>query len=263
MPSASRSLDFASVIGLLLSFSLIGAAIFWGGSFSAFFDLPSVLIVVGGTIFVTLTSYSIPEVFRAQGVMAKFLTHRLPDATETAYDMMLLAEKARKDGLLALQQQLSSLTDMPLLQKGLGMAVDGMGLDEIEKILRSEIAGMQYRHVFSAGVFRRAAEVAPAMGLIGTLVGLVQMLGSLNEPGKIGPSMAVALLTTLYGAMLAHMLFIPIAAKLERNSNEEVLLQRLYLLTTLSIARQENPRRLEAMLNTVLPPSQRIYYYTD
>ncbi len=113
----------------------------------------------------------------------------------------------------------------------------------------------------SAGVFRKAAEVSPAMGLIGTLVGLVQMLGNLEDPSSIGPSMAVALLTTFYGAILAHMVFSPLASKLERNSDEEALVQNFYLLGAASIVRQENPRRLEMVLNALLPPASRLRYF--
>ena len=127
--------------------------------------------------------------------------------------------------------------------------------------MRHELMAMRERHAKSADVFRKAAEVAPAMGLIGTLVGLVRMLGSLDDPSTIGPSMAIALLTTFYGAILANMVFGPIASKLERNSSEETLLQNFYLLGAGSIGRQENPRRLEVLLNTLLPPTKRLHVY--
>jgi chemotaxis protein MotA len=113
----------------------------------------------------------------------------------------------------------------------------------------------------SASILRRAAEVAPAMGLIGTLVGLVQMLGSLDEPSKIGPAMALALLTTLYGALLANIVFGPLAAKIERNASAEALLRQIYMIGAVSMARQENPRRLEILLNSVLPPWQQIRFF--
>ena len=117
------------------------------------------------------------------------------------------------------------------------------------------------RHVKSTGVLRKAAEFAPAMGLIGTLIGLVQMLGNLQDPSTIGPAMAVALLTTFYGAVLANMVFMPLASKLERNSAEEMLIYNLYTMGATSIGRQENPRRLEMLLNSVLPPAKRVKYF--
>jgi len=120
---------------------------------------------------------------------------------------------------------------------------------------------MKSRHERGVGILRQAATVAPAMGLIGTLIGLVQMLGNLDDPNSIGPSMAVALLTTLYGAVLANMVFSPLAAKLERNSNDEASVMNVYTLGASSIGRQENPRRLETLLNTLLPPPKRVQYF--
>jgi len=127
--------------------------------------------------------------------------------------------------------------------------------------MRTELHAIADRHNKGADILRRAAEVAPAMGLIGTLVGLVQMLGNLDDPSAIGPAMAVALLTTFYGAVLGNMVFAPLASKLERKSDEEALLNEIYLLGITSIARQESPRRLEVLLNTILPPANRISYF--
>ena len=120
---------------------------------------------------------------------------------------------------------------------------------------------MVNRHSRSAGVLRRAAEVAPAMGLIGTLVGLVQLLGNLQQPESIGPAMALALLTTLYGAILANMVFVPLASKLERNSINEAMVLNVYAIGASSISRQENPRRLEMLINAILPPAKRVRYF--
>ncbi|MCK4938737.1 MAG: MotA/TolQ/ExbB proton channel family protein, partial [Rhodospirillaceae bacterium] len=133
--------------------------------------------------------------------------------------------------------------------------------EEVEGILRKDMFSTVQRHISSASILRKAAEFAPAMGLIGTLIGLVQMLGNLDDPSTIGPSMAVALLTTFYGAVLANMVFSPMAAKLERNSAEEAMVNNIYVMGASSIGRQENPRRLEMMLNSVLPPSKRVQYF--
>jgi chemotaxis protein MotA len=128
--------------------------------------------------------------------------------------------------------------------------------------MRREMHAIQQRHARSAGILRKAAEVAPAMGLIGTLIGLVQMLSHLEDPSTIGPGMAVALLTTFYGAVLATLVFAPLAAKLERNSADEMLVNQVYVISCVSIARQENPRRLEAQVNALLPPARRVRYFT-
>ena len=147
------------------------------------------------------------------------------------------------------------------LEQGINMVMDGTPGDEIERIMQREVQAFAQRQSRSVSVLRRAAEIAPAMGLIGTLVGLIQMLGNLEDPATIGPSMAVALITTFYGAILANMVFIPLASKMERNGAEDMLIQHLHVMAASSIGRQENPRRLEMLLNTILPASQRVDYF--
>ncbi len=157
--------------------------------------------------------------------------------------------------MLSFEQSLPALRGNPFLTKAISMVADGFPVEEVERVMRREIDEMTGRHRKSASVLRKAAEIAPAMGLIGTLIGLVQMLGNLDDPSTIGPAMAVALMTTFYGAVLANMLFAPLAAKLERNSAEEALVYNVYLLAAVSIGRKENPRRLEMLLNALLPPA--------
>ena len=253
--------DFATVIGLVSGFGMLGLAMVMGGSLQAFFDLTALLIVLGGTFAVTMVCFSLDDIFRAQSVMFKTVFHRLPNAADTAYRMVELAELARRDGVLGLEARLRQFDQEPFLHKALSLVIDGTPGEELDRIMRHELMARRDRHAMSASVFRKAAEVAPAMGLIGTLVGLVRMLGSLDDPSTIGPSMAVALLTTFYGAILSNMVFGPIASKLERNSSEESLLQNFYLLGAGSIGRQENPRRLEVLLNTQLPPTKRLHVY--
>ena len=141
------------------------------------------------------------------------------------------------------------------------MVVDGSEAAEVERIMQSELQATTERQVRTVNVLRKAAEISPAMGLIGTLVGLVQMLGNLEDPSTIGPSMAVALITTFYGAVLANLVFIPLASKLERNAVEDALVNEMHVMAADSIARQENPRRLKMLLNTVLPPENKIVYF--
>ena len=141
------------------------------------------------------------------------------------------------------------------------LVVDGTQGEEVESIMRRDLNATLQRHRKGASILRKAAEFAPAMGLIGTLIGLVQMLGSLDDPSTIGPAMAVALLTTFYGAVLANMVFSPMASKLERNSTEEGTINTVYMMGASSIGRQENPRRLEMLLNCTLPPTKRIKYF--
>ncbi|MBT3703762.1 MAG: flagellar motor protein MotA [Alphaproteobacteria bacterium] len=254
-------MDIATLIGLLAGFGLVSSAIILGGSVSSFIDIPAILIVIGGTFGITMISYSLREILSAQGVILKTIFHSLPDAAEAAEDGLRMAIQSRKDGVLALQKVVAALDHNPFLKKALSLAIDGSTGDDIERVMGHELSGMAERHSRGVGILRRSAEVAPAMGLIGTLIGLVQMLGKLDDPSSIGPAMAVALLTTFYGAVLANMVFSPLAGKLERNSKSELVVNRLYIITAASIGRGENPRRLEMLLNTILPPSQRLHYF--
>jgi len=254
-------MDLATIFGLIGGFSLIAIAMVLGGSPAAFIDIPSVLIVIGGTFAVTAVSFSVQEIIAAQKIAVHALRADRRDPVQAAQTILQLAERARKDGILGLQNMLAQYRDIPFLYKALSLVIDGTTGDDVENIMRRDLAAMNLRHAKSADVLRRAAEVAPAMGLIGTLVGLVQMLGNLDDPSTIGPSMAVALLTTFYGAILANMVFTPLATKLERNSRKEYLLNTVYTMGAASIGRRENPRRLEVLINTQLPPSNRIQYF--
>ncbi|MGQ9368835.1 motility protein A, partial [Azospirillum sp. A39] len=167
----------------------------------------------------------------------------------------------RRGGPEMLQGVLPDLRGEPFLHRCVTLIVEGLPPDDLERILGGDVEAAAASRARSAGVLRRAAEVAPAMGLIGTLVGLVQMLGNLNDPNSIGPAMALALLTTFYGAVLGSVVLTPLAGKVERASEEEALVKTLYTIGAVSMARQENPRRLEMLLNTVLPPSRRIQYF--
>jgi chemotaxis protein MotA len=143
----------------------------------------------------------------------------------------------------------------------MALVIDNTPPETLERELRAELQAMVARHARTAALLRRAGEVAPAMGLIGTLIGLVQMLSNLDNPASIGPAMAVAILATLYGAALANMALLPLAYKLERNTHDEALIHNLTILAASSIAIQESPRRTEVLLNSLLPPGDRIGYF--
>jgi chemotaxis protein MotA len=254
-------LDLATLVGLVGVIALIVSVAVLGGSPESFVNLPSMLIVFGGTFLVTTICFTWPEVLQAQRMLPKALSHTGRDPSEAAIRVLELAVLARKKGVLALQRALPLLEGEHFLHKALSMVVDGFPADAVDQVMRSELHAMVNRHDKGASVLRKAAEVAPVMGLIGTLVGLVQMLGRLDDPSSIGPAMAVALLTTFYGAILGNMVLAPLATKLERNSGEEATVNNIYLLAAVSIGRQENPRRLELLLNTVLPPAKRVRYF--
>lgn len=253
--------DLSTAIGLASAIIMVVAAIEYGGDIRAFFDIPSILIVICGTLVVTMACYNFSEMMRAQLLMFKTITYSAENPTAVGVRLLELAEEARKNGVLGLQNTISSGGMNRFLRKGLEMVIDGVEPDAAERILKQEVSAAADRHGRGASIFRKSAEIAPAMGLVGTLIGLIQMLGHLDKPEEIGPSMAVALLTTLYGAMLAYVIFMPLASKLERNSREEALVNSMYIKAVVSIGKQENPRRLEMLLNTLLPPAKRIKYF--
>lgn len=259
--NGKTTIDAATVIGIIIAFALVIVAIVLGGSPGSFFNPPSVLIVLGGTLGITTACFSLNEMMKSGKLVAKTVMYKSQDPSTIAVQTIRIAEVARKQGVLQLQSVLDSIKREPFFHKGLAMIVDGTPAEEVETMMVGELDAMASRHEKGATILRKAAEFAPAMGLIGTLIGLVQMLGNLDDPSTIGPSMAVALLTTFYGAVLANMVLMPLAAKLERNSDEELLINQLYIMATTSIGRQENPRRLEMMLNSILPPAQRIQYF--
>lgn len=260
-PARGR-LDHATLLGLFCGFGLLFAAMAVGGTPGAFLNLPALLIVIGGTFGVTTVCFSLRDIAGTPAVVAKTLFRSVPEADVEARRMLLLADRARKEGILSLEGSLGDMANEPFVQKAVALAVDGTPVEEIQHVLQRAIDEMIQRHLKSAGVLRKAAEVAPAMGLIGTLIGLVQMLGNLEDPAAIGPGMAIALLTTFYGAVLSNMMFSPLATKLERNSAEESLVANLYMLAAGSICRKENPRRLEMLFNAMLPPARQIQFFS-
>ncbi|MCK5285450.1 MAG: MotA/TolQ/ExbB proton channel family protein [Alphaproteobacteria bacterium] len=253
--------DFATILGLTFAIGLIVLAIAMGQSNANFFNVPSLLIVILGTMAATSTSFTGEELARAGQVIAKSIVRRIQKPSTLSVSLIDLALIAKKKGLLALVNYEKELNKDPFLAHSIQMVVDGYNAEEVQRLLKLEIAALSERHKRSASICRRASEIAPAMGLIGTLVGLVQMLADLENPEAIGPAMAVALLTTFYGAILGTVIMAPMAIKLEKNTTDETLIKNLISTATISIARQENPRRLEMLLNSELPPSEQITYF--
>lgn len=261
VPAAVSRMDFATILGLLLSFCLIIGAIALGQSDAQFFNLPSVLIVVLGTITTTCISYTGSELAQSGGIILKSAVRPVRDFPKLAKSLMDLATIARKKGLLFLSNYEKETVKEPFLRHAMGIVVDGYSERDVRRILQQDIDLEEERQKRAASILRRASEVAPAMGLIGTLVGLVQMLANLENPDTIGPAMALALLTTFYGAILGSIVMSPLAAKIEKNADDEVTAKTMIMRTALSAIKQENPRNLEMLINALLPPSQRIRYF--
>lgn len=261
VPQATTNVDVVTILGLLLTFAFIAVAIMMGNSDASFFDLPSVLIVVLGTVTATCVSYTGDELRKSSSVFGVVLFRPRRARRDFARALMDLASIARKRGVLALARFEAQTRKDPFLMKAVQMVVDGYGPEDVHRVLQYEIDADVERNKRAAGMFRRASEIAPAMGLIGTLVGLVQMLANLDDPQTIGPAMAVALLTTFYGAIMGTIVLAPLAAKVEKFAADEAALRMMVLKTVMSILRQENPRNLEMLINAELPPSERILYF--
>ena len=254
-------IDYPTIIGLLVAFSLIGAALVFGGSVGAFFNIPAAFIVIGGTIAVTSISYRAEDLSKAWSIFKASIFYYIRNPRIMATQLLDLAVLAKQKGVLAIAQQEIELQKDPYIAYAMRYITDGYKTEDIMQILTHDMDALIDRHKTGASIIRRASEVAPAMGLIGTLVGLVQMLTQLNDPSSIGPAMAVALLTTFYGAILGTVILAPMAAKLERNASMDVMHKDLIVSAAISISKQESPRKLETVLNAALPPDAKIVYF--
>jgi chemotaxis protein MotA len=248
--------DLATVIGIVVAFGLVGFSLAIGAGFGPYVDPQSVLIVIGGTVGVILISWPLKVVLGMGGIVKNAFFANPPDLKGTTARLVDYATKARKEGILALESA-SSEEKTVFLQKGIQMAVDGLEPTVIQSLLEKEIEQTEQRHKIGVDLFSAFGTFAPAMGLIGTLIGLVAMLQSMDDPSSIGPAMAVALLTTFYGAILANMIFLPMAGKLKTRSEEEVVGMELMLEGILSISAGDNPRILETKLHAFLEPKLR------
>ncbi len=247
-------MDLATLIGLLGAFGIVIMAMVLGGSIIVFVNVPSLLIVIVGTLMVVLMKFSMGQFLGAVKVAAKAFAYKLDKIDELIPKVVEMADVARKGGLLALEgQEISN----EFLQEGVKMLVDGHDGDVVKDVLTKEMRQTEQRHGWGAKVFTAIGDVAPAMGMIGTLIGLVAMLSAMDDPKAIGPAMAVALLTTLYGAMLANMVAIPIADKLDLRKTEEGRLKSMCIDALMGIQAGQNPRVIESMLKTYLAPAQR------
>lgn len=249
-------MDIATLLGIIVAFGLVIMAIQLGGSITSFIDPVSLLIVVGGTVGVILVSNSLKSVLGVFAVAMKTFFNKTPSLEDTLEQFVEFAKTVRKDGLLALESELSKIED-EFLAKGLQMAIDGQEPKSIEDILYLEIDKIGDRHSKGADILNALGTYAPAMGMIGTLVGLVLMLQNMSDPSSIGPAMAVALLTTFYGALMANILFLPMANKLKVYSKEEINAREMMVTGIMSLIAGENPRLMEEKLMRYLPPKAR------
>ncbi len=247
-------MDLATIVGLIGCWVIVIFAMVLGGDPAMFLNVPSLLIVVGGSIFAVLMKYELGQFLAAGKIAGKAFSFKLPKPDAMIDEIVELAGEARKNGLLALEGKEVSYD---FLAKGIQLLVDGHDPDVVKSLLGKDMKLAADRHKIGTTIFFQMGDTGPAMGMIGTLIGLVAMLANMDDPKSIGPAMAVALLTTLYGAMMANMFMIPIGDKCALRMDEEGRLQAMVLDALLAIQAGQNPRVIESILRTYLPESKR------
>ena len=247
-------MDLASLIGLLGAVGMIVGAMLSGGGLGAFIDTASILIVFGGTFFAVMYTAPLPIFLGSFGAMSKAFLPPVKKPDAMIERMIELAAVARKDGMMALEGQ--AVPDK-FFEKGLQMLVDGADERTLVRQMNQEIKSMKLRHEANQGVIKAWIDIGPAMGMIGTLIGLIQMLGNMDDPKSIGPAMAVALLTTMYGAIIANVFCIPISQKLTNRSEIEAANCALIVEGILFIQKGGNARILTDLLISFVPPKER------
>lgn len=252
-------MDIATLGGIIFGVVCIVISIMLGGSLWSFYDVPSIFIVIGGGIASILISYRLGEISKVMKVTAKAFSSKQATPEETIKLLVELSQKARREGLLALESEQERIDD-DYIKQSLQLIVDGVEPDTIRESMDLELSNLEARHCKGQGLFRTASALFPAWGMIGTLIGLINLLKQLNDPSKIGPAMAVALVTTFYGSILANFICTPIANKLALKSKEEIRQKEMIIEGILSIQAGENPRIMEHKLKTFLSPDQKLKY---
>lgn len=250
-------MDISTLIGLGMGFGCILISIILSkGRMILFLDAPSAFIVFGGLIAALLVTYPLPKFLSSVKTIKLIFSNNVFDPTVAIQQINELAQAARKEGLLALEEMAQKMDD-PFMKKGILLIVDGTDPELVRSILETELIFIETRHKDNQGFWETAAEQGPAWGMIGTLLGLIIMLDELDDPSTLGPKMAVALVTTFYGSIIANLFATPIANKLKGRSKDEILLKQVMIEGLLSIQAGENPRVIEEKLKAFLSPATR------
>lgn len=247
-------MDLATLLGLIGSLAVVVIAVSLGSSTEVFINIPSLVIVVGGTLTIVMMKFSLKQSLGALKIALRAFVVKIDEPENVIKQIIQLAVVAQKEGLLALDNQ---EVDDDFLNQGISMLVDGADRTVISTLLSKDFQQTQNRHAWGIKIFTAMGDVAPAMGMIGTLIGLVNMLSTMEDPSTIGPAMAVALLTTLYGAIIANIIALPIADKLKLRKADEGRNMAICIDGVLAINDKQNPRIIESMLETYVAPQQR------
>ena len=246
-------MDLGILFGFLGTWLLIAWALLESGDVTMFINAPSFLLVIGASVTVVIYATPMRYVKQIMAILRKSFFFQPESLENLIADMVRFAEIARRDGILSLENSIKEIEDEFIVQ-GIQMAVDGTDPELIEQIMNNDLENLVERHDIGKGIFDTIGKYAPAFGMIGTLIGLVIMLRNMDDPAAIGPGMAVALLTTLYGALIANGVALPLADRLARRSAEEVLAKTIIIKGVMAIQSGDNPRIVEQKLRTFLPP---------
>lgn len=245
-------------LGTIIGFLLINILIVFGMGFNVgpFIDVPSMAIVIGGTCGAVLMAYPLADFMKLPYILKNIVINKEQDIGSLINMLLRFSEKARREGLLALESDIEAIDD-EFMKKGVQLVVDGTDPELVRSILESEVNFVEERHLFGKGIMENFASLAPAYGMLGTLIGLILMLGNLADPSSLGPSMAIALITTMYGSYMANAIFTPAAVKLSSYSAKEILGKNIIIEGVISIQAGDNPKVLEEKLKSFLSPAER------
>jgi chemotaxis protein MotA len=249
-------MDIATIIGVVVGFLVVVSAIVIGGGWQSFVHIPSLAIVIGGMLCSTLTHFSLPQFLGIFAVIKKTIVTKIPSPSVLIQDMVNFATISRRDGALALEQEIPKIGDV-FFVKGMQMLVDGQEAEAIRDLMSLEIDNVRERHTVGKKILEFMGAAAPAFGMVGTLIGLVQMLKNLSSPDQIGAGMAVALLTTFYGAFSANLIFLPLAGKLGVYSKAETTAMEMIVEGVCAIADGDNPTTIREKMQAFVSKSRR------
>ena len=249
-------MDKGTVIGIVAGLGLVIVSMLMGGSVMAFFDIPSLLIVLGGTFAATLVNFPMADVIGVMKVTQKVIKEEIMPSSKYIDQIVDISKKARTNGLLAIEEDLNNV-DEDFMRVTLQHVVNGTENEDLGKLMDAELAIMTQRHKIGQRMYSAMGTYAPAFGMIGTLIGLIQMLQHLDDPASVGPGMAMAMITTFYGALFANLFFLPMAGKLKQRSEQEIQFKEMLLMGVMAIQAEESPRVIQSKLVTYLTPAER------
>jgi chemotaxis protein MotA len=251
-----KKFDAMSAIGLVIGATLVVLSIVFEGSLRAFWSPAGLMITLGGSMGALMVNFRLDELKTVAQVTRKVFVRQDESIVDLHRRFVELAQKARREGLLVLEDELDQIDDL-FLRNGLQMVIDGFEPDNIRNIMYAELSSLEGRHELGQSLYKAWGAFAPAFGMIGTLIGLVLMLSQLDDPSAIGPGMAVALLTTLYGSLMANLIFLPMAGKLAIYSTEEIRLKEIIIEALLALQSGINPRLLQEQIKSYFSPAEK------